>query len=100
MRAPRVHLVAGCALLAALTACDARQAATMTDLVGGAPLDPAPYGPQAVVADLLPHDEELRGISGLIASRAHKGTLWAISDTATQLFAIQLQDGEVAGCCS
>lgn len=95
MRAPRVHLVAGCALLAALTACDARQTATMTDLVDGAPLDVAPYGPQAVVADLLPHDEELRGISGLVTSRAHKGTLWAISDTATQLFAIQLQDGGV-----
>ena len=67
----------------------------MTDLVGGATLDVAPYGPQAVVADLLPHDEELRGISGLISSRAHADTLWAISDTATQLFAIQLRGGGV-----
>lgn len=67
----------------------------MTDLVDGAPLAVAPYGPQVVVADLLPHDEELRGISGLITSRAHADTLWAISDTATQLFAIQLQDDGV-----
>ena len=53
MRAPRVHQIAGCALLAALTACDARQTTTTVDMRDGAPLNVAPYGPQVVVADLL-----------------------------------------------
>ena len=93
-RPPRAAPLA-IAAVTALAACGPRQTATMTDLCAGAPLDVAPYGPQVVVADLLPHDEELRGISGLVASRAHEGTLWAISDTATQLFAIELRDDGV-----
>ena len=92
---PHARSTAAACLAASLGACDAKVTPTMLDLVDGAPLAVAPYGPQTVVDDLLTYDEELRGISGLVASRAHKGTLWAISDTATQLFAIQLQDGGV-----
>jgi len=86
---------AAACLAASLGACDAKVTPTMLDLVDGAPLAVAPYGPQTVVDDLLPYDEELRGISGLVASRAHAGTLWAISDTATQLFAIRTAGADV-----
>ena len=91
----RASWTAAACLVASLGACTEEVTPSMTDRVDGAPLAVAPYGPQVVVADLLPHDEELRGISGLVTSRTHADTLWAISDTATQLFAIQLRDDGV-----
>ena len=90
MSCARARPVAALWLLAALAACGAKSTLTMADHRDGDALVVAPFGPQVVVADLLPHDEELRGVSGLAASRAHPDTLWAISDTATQLFAIHL----------
>ena len=83
-------------MLAALAACGERAGPTLTDRIAGTPLEPAPFGEQVVVADLFPHDDELRGISGLAASRDHARLLWAISDTATKLFAIRLLDEGVA----
>lgn len=83
--------VATCTLAGALllAACQQGGGPTLTDEIAGTALAVAPYGPQQVVADLMPHDDELRGISGLAASRKHVGTLWAISDTATKLFSIR-----------
>jgi hypothetical protein len=76
-------------------ACRRAPGAGLIDTLDGRPLAVAPFGPQQVVADLMPHDDELRGISGLAASRAHQHTLWAISDTATKLFSIRVRDDGV-----
>ena len=62
----------------------------MTDLRDGAPLQIAPYSDQKLVADLAAEDADLRGVSGLAASRAYDDTMWAISDTSTKLFAIRV----------
>lgn len=78
------------ALGIALAACGgATPPPTVTDILDGAVLEVAPYGRQLPVGDLAARDRELRGVSGLAASRAATGTLWAVSDTATKLFAIR-----------
>ena len=77
-------------LLATIAGCDRPAVTLMTDLRDGAPLLIAPYSDQKLVADLAAEDADLRGVSGLAASRAYADTLWAISDTATKLFAIRV----------
>ena len=84
------------ALLGALaTGCAEPPAPTLIDELDGRPLATAPFGPQQRVVDLMRHENELRGISGLASSREHKRTLWAISDTETRLFAIRVRDDDV-----
>lgn len=89
MTEPRRAPAAWIWLLSLLASCG-QPVTPMTDLRGGAPLPVAPYGAQTRVADLAAEDMDLCGVSGLAASRAYRDTIWAISDTATQLFAIQV----------
>ncbi|MGC6489324.1 MAG: hypothetical protein ACON4Z_16880 [Planctomycetota bacterium] len=91
----RQVLAVALAALAALPGCGRRRGPPAVDALDGAPLPVARFGPQALVADLAAHDDELGGVSGIVASRAHAETLWAISDTATQLFAIRTTGADV-----
>ena len=90
MAEPRQARAAWLLVLASIAGCGQPVVTPMTDLRDGAPLLIAPYGEQKLVADLAAKDADLRGVSGLAASRAYADTMWAISDTATKLFAIRV----------
>jgi len=62
---------------------------TLVDVLAGAPLAVAPFGPQERVADLRTLRDGLQEISGLAASRHHPGVLWAIADGKRNLYAIR-----------
>ena len=85
------------ALLAGLRA-QRPELPSTTDRLGGHPLAAAPFGPQQLAGDLVQHTVKLAEVSGLAASSAHPGTLWAIADGERSLFAIDCgRDARVRG---